>query len=448
MIYRKFEAYLNEWYKKEKKLALLIDGARQIGKTTLIREFAKKYYGENFVEINFIDTPSAKDIFNGDFSAQSIIDKISLYTMKPLVPHKTLIFFDEVQECLAVRTAIKFLVDDGRFDYIESGSLLGIAFQEVKSYAVGYEEIKTMYPIDFEEFAIANGTPKEILDKLESSYNNGVPVDTYIHEKMLKLYAYYLIIGGMPAVVQEYLDTKDMIKVVNSQQAIIQLYKKDISKYNSRQQGKLQSIFECIPSELNDKNKRFILTDIAKSARMERYESGFNWLNDAGVTLPCYNIAEVKQPIAINTNRNLFKLFLNDTGLLCAMCSSDIQYQIVNGNLEINNGSILENAIAKDLKSNGFNLYYIDSKKFGEVDFIVEQNSKLLPVEVKSGKDYKTHRALNSLLKIDEYKLDEGIVFCNGNVEIAGKIKYLPLYMIMYLKKDTRLSEIKLDFSF
>ncbi len=442
MLYRKFYNELVKWYKQDKKLALLIDGARQIGKTTIIRQFAKDYYGDNFVEINFINTPSAKEIFMGDLSVDGIISKLTLFLRRPLTPHKTLVFFDEVQECLEVRTAIKFLVDDGRFDYIESGSLLGINYKEIKSYAVGYEENRTMYPMDFEEFAIANGIQQSTFDMLRDCYTRRVHVDEFVHKQMMKLFTYYVIIGGMPAAVQEFVNSKDMGKVVGIQSDILKLYRKDITKYATTGKEKITLIFDTMPAELNAKNKRFMLSDLAKSARMDRYESCFNWLTDAGIALPCYNLTEPKQPVAINKQHNLFKFYMADTGLLCAMCSDDVQYQIVNGNYSINEGSIMENMFAQQLKSNGFNLYYFDKQKVGEVDFIVEQHAELVPVEIKSGKDYKSHRALNNLLAVDEYKLKESIVFCVGNIEIADKAVYLPLYMIMFFKKENMLDKI------
>jgi hypothetical protein len=445
MLYRKFCEVLEGWYKKDKKLALLIDGARQIGKTTLIRQFAKAHYGSNFVEINFITTPSAKEIFSGDLSADGIISKLTLFLRRPLQPHKTLIFFDEVQECPEVRTAIKFLVDDGRFDYIQSGSLLGINYKEIKSYAVGYEEIKTMYPMDFEEFAIACGVQEETFGILKNCYDNKKPVDEFIHKQMSQLFTYYTIIGGMPAAVQEFVNSKDMGRVVNIQKDILKLYRLDITKYSKNDKDRITHIFDTLPAELNNKNKRFMLSDLAKSARMDRYESSFNWLTDAGIALPCYNLTEVKQPVEINKQHNLFKFFFADTGLLCAMCSGDVQYQIVNGNYSINEGSIMENMYAQQLKSNGFELYYYDKQKVGEVDFVVEQHASLIPVEIKSGNDYKSHKALNNLLGIDEFNISNAYVFCKGNIEVVNKITYLPFYMIMFFKKENLLSKIKFE---
>lgn len=442
MLYRKFNSTLESWYNQDKKNALLIQGARQIGKTTLIREFGKKFYGNNFVEVNFVNTPSAKDIFKGDISVDGIISKLTLFLKRSLVPGKTLIFLDEVQECPEVRTAIKFLVEDGRFAYIESGSLLGLNYKEIISYAVGFEDIYTMYPMDFEEFAIANGVQKSTFQVLKNCYNNKLSVDEFIHKQMLQLFTYYIIIGGMPAAVQEYVNSKDMGKVLDIQNNILKLYRLDITKYAINGKEKITHIFDTLPAELNAKNKRFMLTDLAKTARMERYESCFNWLTDAGIALPCFNLTEVKQPVEINKQHNLFKFFFADTGLLCAMCSNDVQYQIVNGHYNINEGSIMENLFADQLKSNGFALYYYDKIKVGEIDFIVEQNTELIPVEIKSGKDFKSHKALDNLLAIKEFSIKKATIFCTGNVELEDNITYYPLYMIMFFQKQNTTNKI------
>lgn len=444
MLYRKFYDYMMKWKEEPKKKALFISGARQIGKTTLIREFGKQNY-EKYLEINFITTPSAKAIFEGDLSAELLITKLTAFFKTELRPNHTLIFFDEVQECLKVRTAIKFLVDDGRFDYIESGSLLGVTYQDVISFPVGYEDPQVMYPMDFEEFALALGVQKSTFEILEKAYQTKTPIDHFIHKEMLRVFQFYCVVGGMPAVVQEFVNSNDMGKVLNIQNGIIELYRKDVQKYAQKGKEKIQMIFDAIPAELNNKNKRFVLSDLKKSARSERYESCFQWLCDAGVTLPCYNLQELIQPVAINVSRNLFKLFLNDTGLLCAMSSSDIQFQIINDNLDINEGSIMENMFATQLKSNGYTLYYYDKKKVGELDFVIEYGSKLLPIEIKSGKNYKNHPALHNILQNKDYKITKPIVFCIGNIENQEDILYLPLYMIMYLKDEHKLGVIDLN---
>ena len=299
-----------------------------------------------------------------------------------------------------------------------------------------------MYPMDFEEFAIANGVQPSTLQALKTCYENKLPVDEFIHKQMLRLFTYYTIIGGMPAAVQEYVISKDMGKVLDIQSNILRLYRLDITKYATNGKDKITHIFDTLPAELNAKNKRFMLTDLAKSARMERYESCFNWLTDAGIALPCFNLTEVKQPVEINKQHNLFKFFFADTGLLCAMCSGDVQYRIVNEGYNINEGSIMENLFAEQLKSNGFALYYYDKIKIGEIDFIIEQNADLIPVEIKSGKDYRSHKALDNLLAVDEYAITEAKVFCTGNLEVDGKITYYPFYMIMFFQKQNMANKI------
>lgn len=442
MLYRKLYEYMKNWKQNPNKKALYISGARQTGKTTLIREFGRNEY-QAFIEINFITTPSAKQIFEGDLSADLIIAKLTAFCQKELIPHQTLIFFDELQECLKVRTAIKFLVEDGRFDYVESGSLLGVTYQAVSSFPVGFEDPHVMYPMDFEEFAIALGVQKTTFALLKQAYEEKKPIDPFIHEQLMQIFRFYTVVGGMPAAVQEFITSNDLGKVSNIQRGIIELYRKDVQKYAMNGKDKIQMIFDAIPSELNNKNKRFILSDLKKSARSERYESCFNWLADAGVALPCYNIQEIRQPIAINLSRNLFKLFLNDTGLLCAMSSSNIQFPLIRGELDINEGSIMENMFAMQLKSNGFKLYYYDRKKYGEIDFIVEADRNLLPIEIKSRKDYKTHASLTRVMK-DHPQIKKPIVFCIGNVEETKEVTYLPMYMIMFLTNHFELGKIEL----
>lgn len=444
MLYRKMYDELLKWKKDSNKKALYISGARQIGKTTIIREFGKRNY-QKFLEINFITNPSAKEIFRQDLSADTIIMKLTAYFKTELIEQDTLIFFDEVQECLEVRTAIKFLVEDGRFDYIESGSLLGVMYQNVASFPVGFEDPRVMYPMDFEEFVIALGVQPSTLHVLEEAYKKHEKVEAFVHEEMMKLVRFYCVIGGMPAVVKEFVETKDMGKVYHIQRGILDLYRHDIAKYADKGKEKIQMIFDAIPAELNNKNKRFVLSDLKKSARSERYESCFQWLADAGVTLPCYNLEELTQPVAINQKRNLFKLFFNDTGLLCAMSSSDIQYQIINDNLEINKGSIAENLVASQLKCNGYALYYYDKKQLGELDFVIEHEGCLMPIEVKSGKDFKKHNALDKTIERLQTRIQKPIVFCIGNVEETDTVCYLPFYMIMFCKELHQLGVVDLQ---
>ena len=427
---------LKTWKDQKKKGALCIIGARQIGKTTLIRYFAKQQY-QYFIEINCITEPEAKKIFEGNLDADTIIAGLTAYKMQPTEPGKTLIFFDEIQECPKARSAIKFLVEDGRFDYIESGSLLGVRHREVKSYPVGFEELYYMYPMNFEEFARANGVQESTFRLLREHFLEGKPVTEVIHDTMRRLFLAYVVVGGMPAAVQIYVDTHDIARVVMEQRSILEQYRQDISRYSEGEEKiKVRAIFDSIPSQLDDKNRRFYLSQVDKNGRQNRYENAFLWLSDAGVALPCYNVTEPKVPLQLNEKRNLFKLFLNDTGLLCAACMSNVQYDILNGNLEVNMGSILENVFAQELKSRGFALHYFTSKKYGELDFVIQNGMKLDVIEIKSGNDFKKHPALNHMIETDVWEFHRKIVFCKDNVTEEGEILYLPWYMICFYQME------------
>lgn len=430
-----YKSFIKWQESKKNKKALLVTGARQTGKTFLIRVFGKEYYN-NFIEINFITEPKAMEIFSGNLSADILIANLTAYVKKEMKPGKTLVFFDEIQECPAARTAIKFLVEDGRFDYIESGSLLGVRYKEVQSYPVGYEEIIQMFPLDFEEFITAVGVQPETIRLLQDCFEKKIPVSESINQSMIELFRHYIIVGGMPAAVQQFIDSRDIGEVVRIQNNILALYRQDISKYALNDKIRVKDIFDRIPSQLNDQNRRFILSEINSNSRMNRYESSFLWLSDAGVALPCYNVSEPKAPLELNKKSSLFKLFLGDTGLLCAACLENVQFDILQGDLSVNLGSILENIFAQILSANGFNLYYMNKKKTGEIDFILQRGKCIVPVEIKSGNDYERHTALNNILMTEEWNIENAYVFCKGNVKSIDKITYLPWYMCMFFKQE------------
>lgn len=436
MLKRKVYEDLLKWKKKANGKALCIIGARQIGKTTLIREFGKNEY-EHFAELNFVTDQRAADIFNDKLTAETIITNLTAYLQTPLEPGKTLILFDEVQECPRVRSAIKFLVEDGRFDYIESVSLLGVRYKDVTSYPVGFEQILPMYPLDFEEYLWANGIQNHTLQYLKSCYDKKEKVSETVHETLCKLFYSYLVVGGMPETVQIYVDTHDIAKVVLNQRSILDLYRRDIAKYATENEKiKIKAIFDSIPAQLNEKNRRFKLNSINASARHIRYEDSFNWLADAGVALPCYNVTEPQAPLQLSEKRNLFKLYMNDVGLLCASCMENIQFDLLMGNVDVNMGSILENAFAQNLKSNGFELHYYDSKKIGELDFVLQKGLHTELVEIKSGNDFKKHLAMDHAMKVEQWKFEKNIVFSKSNVVEEGEILYLPWYMILFYKQE------------
>ena len=426
---------LKRWQNKADRKPLILRGARQVGKTTLIREFAKENY-ENFIEINFYEEPDAVKIFSGNLDAETIITNLTAYTRKPMEAHKTLVLFDEIQKYPNIRTAMKYLVADGRFDYIESGSLLGENFKEVVSFPVGFEEVYRMYPMDFEEFLWANGVQQSTFGYLKKAFNTTTPVSDSVHETLKKLFYAYIVVGGMPEAVQIYVNTHDIARVIFLQKEIITQYSHDVSQYvesNSDKQ-KIKAIYEAIPSQLNDKNRRFYVNALDKYAKLNRYENSFKWLSDAGVALPCYNVTVPQSPLKLNEKHSLFKLFMGDIGLLCASCMENVQFSILNGDLEINMGSILENVMAQQLQSNGFDLYYYDSSKLGEVDFVVQSGTGVELLEIKSGKDYRKHKALNNVLSVSEWKFRKATVLCKDNIQAESDIIYLPWYMIMFIK--------------
>lgn len=433
MLKRKIDSYLEQFYERTNK-ALLVTGARQTGKSFSIRQYGKTHY-ENFVEINFVEQPDAAEIIKGAKNSQDILVRLSLLTRTPLVAGKTLVFFDEVQECPEIVTAIKFLVDEGSYRYILSGSLLGVELKDLRSEPVGYMDVKDMYPLDLEEFFLAMGVSEQVVDVLQKAFEQQLPVDEFIHKKMMELFRLYLIVGGMPAAVQKYIETHNLQDVLAEQQAIIRLYKRDITKYDKNHKLLIDEIFEMIPSELNAKNKRFILKDLNENLKFSRYENSFLWLKNAGVALPTYNVEEPVVPLKLSRNRNLFKLFQNDIGLLACQYAEGIQLRIINNEKDINYGSIFENVVAQELHAHDFELYYFNSKKQGELDFIIEKDGHTLPIEVKSGKDYQRHNALNNIMENADYAIPKAFVFCNENVQASDRVTYLPIYMVAFLKK-------------
>lgn len=445
MLYRKAYDKLLEWKKQNKRKALCILGARQIGKTTVIRQFGAENY-ECFVEINFITDSDAAKIFSGNLDANTIITNLTAYTRKPMIPGKTLVLLDEIQACPNARTAVKFLVEDGRFDYIESGSLLGVKHKEVRSYPVGFEELYQMYPMDLEEYLWANGVQKSTIQYLKDCYEKGLPVTEAIHETMCKLFYSYIVVGGMPDVVQTYVDTHDIAQVINRQTEILELYRLDIAQYaEGNDKIKIRAILDSIPSQLNDKKRRFVLSALDPNGRQLRYADSFNWLADAGVALPCYNVEEPQPPLRLNEKHNLFKLFMGDTGLLCAACMDNVQFEILNGELQINMGSILENMIAQQLKSNGFSLNYFDGKKTGEIDFVLQNGMRIDLLESKSGNDYKLHAALDKIRRVEGWRFGNAKVLCKGNVEKENGVQYYPWYMVMFMTANQAPKELKYE---
>lgn len=435
-MYRKITSKLKDWYIKSSK-ALMVTGARQVGKTYIIREFLKENMDDKyFVEFNLFENEKVKETIEHSSSSQDLLFRLSALANKNFIKGKTIIFLDEVQ-CLAnIITAIKFLVEEGSYRYILSGSLLGTELKDIKSIPVGYVEILEMFPLDFEEFLLANGLNSNVIDRLKINFDTLTKVDDIVHDKLIDMFHLYLIIGGMPSVINKYLEANNLKDVIMEQVNICNLYRQDISKYDINNRLYIKEIFDLIPSELNNQNKRFIMKNLNESLKFSRYENSFIWLKDAGVALPCFCVEEPKVPLLLSKTRNLFKLFNSDVGLLSSQyMDNNLQIKILNKEKDINFGAIYENAVAEELISKGFDLYYFKNKKIGEIDFLIENKGEIIPIEVKSGKDYQKHNALNNLLESKEYKINKAYILSNENIIVKGKKIYLPIYMIMFLKK-------------
>lgn len=429
---RKIYSSLVQWKASGSGKALLLKGARQVGKTTLVRRFGKEYY-KNFVEINFEQSPLAKQAFDGNLDSKTIIMNLSAMGYGPFEKGNTLVFFDEIQSCPQARTSIKFLVEDGWYDYIESGSLLGINYKDVSSFPVGYEQQLDMYPMDFEEFLWANGVSSDVIDVLRLSYNNISSLPDFLHDQIMLHFRKYLIIGGMPEVVNNFVVNGDINKITQIQSNILGGYRNDIAKYAGKDKILAKRVFDSIPEQLCKKDKRFVLADLEKGASQRKYGDATMWLVDAGIAYFSFNVSALELPLAFSEKRNLYKLFMLDTGLLCSLCLPTMQFEVLNGIIDINEGALTENFVASEMIKRGKQIYYYDKKSKQELDFVFLDNNKVSIIEVKSGKDYKRHASLDAAIAIKNNNIGRPMVFSRFNVEKDNGIIYYPLYMTMFL---------------
>ena len=434
MLKRKALEEFAAWRGEHGNRALLVTGARQVGKTYLAKEFLHAEY-ENVIEFDLIEQGDVRDAFDAARNVDELFMAISAFAGQRLIPDKTVIFIDEVQKCKETITAIKYLVQRNDYDYVLSGSLLGVELRDIRSLPVGYVRIVDMYPLDFEEFCWANGVGDDIIDDVRCCFEERAPVFEPAHERLLSLFHHYLMVGGMPAAVEQFVANKDMGAVRSVQRDIIRLYRDDISQY-APDEHKLviREIFDQMPPQLDSQSKRFTFSSIAPRGTYERYENQVLWLINAGVALQVISVTEPRHPLRLSEKRSYFKLFMDDVGLLCRACGMDVVKGILSDKLGVNYGSIYENAVAQELKAHGHDLHYYRSKKLGEVDFVCEHGGgATLPIEVKSGKDYKRHSALNNVISSPNYEIEQAFVLCEDNVSEDGRVSYLPAYMVMFV---------------
>lgn len=427
---------IDKWIKEGNK-ALLVYGARQIGKTYSIREALKRNDQEYF-EVNFFENPDFLNSILKCATSSQLLDTIRLLSPKTLSKN-SVIFFDEIQLYPEIITKIKFLVDDGTYRYILSGSMLGVELKGLKSMPVGYVEIIKMYPMDLYEFSLALGVKKDTWKYLKLCYESKEKVQEVIHKDMLRIFNYYLVAGGMPDVVKAFIQTKNLNSVCELQTNITNQYKVDFSKYETQDKKlKLIAIYDNIPAQLNKQNNRFIFTYLNKELKFDRYENSFLWLKDAGVALPVYIANQFQSPLETSKEKNIFKLFLSDVGLLMSVFPLSTRKNIISDeNGKINEGSFYESFVAQELFAHDLIPYYYKSTKIGEIDFVVELEDNIYAIEVKSGKDYKKHKSFDNL--INGSKRNDNIryiVLSDYNVKNDAQITYYPIYMIGFLKKQ------------
>lgn len=432
MLKRKIGEKFLYWKEHFRHKALLVNGARQVGKTTSIRHFAQSHY-KHLVEINFEKMPTARRAFDADLDARTVLLNLSAMGFGPLVPGQTLIFFDEIQACPNARTAIKFLVEDGQYDYVESGSLLGLSYGEVSSFPVGFEYEVQMFPLDFEEFLWAAGIGGGPISALRASYEERQPVAPFLHSQVMSRYRQYLIVGGMPEVVATFFSSSDFALTLAQQQTIVSGYRNDISKYAGKDKLLAKSVFDAIPGQLSKQDKRFVLADIEKNASQRKYGAPTQWLADAGMAHFSFNVRSFELPFPMSENLRLYKLYMADTGLLSSMMLSGMQADVLAGELDINEGALTENFVACELAGHGHRLNYYDHKSKYELDFLLPAGNHIDIVEVKSGSDFKRHSSLDLVGHLFSERIGRRIVLCPSNVEQADSIAYLPLYMAMFL---------------
>jgi hypothetical protein len=432
MLLRKITSRLNSWYESGHYKAPLLYGARQVGKTTAIREFAKLHY-KHLVEVNFVKHPLAIKAFDGDLSTSAIVTNLSAMGFGPFVKGETLLFLDEIQECPNARTAIKFLVEENQYDYIASGSLLGINYKHVTSYPVGYELPIDVYPMDFEEFLWAKGISDDVINVVRTSYLKMQPVPEFVHQQISQYYREYLVVGGMPEVVQQFVSDPDFTKVVRTQQSILSTYRADITNYAGAQASLVKQVFDALPSQLGKADKRFVLASLEKGASLRKYGNPTQWLIDAGIAYYAFNTSAFELPFEATENRRLYKLYMVDTGLLCSQLLRNMQFNVLNGDIDINEGALTENFVACVLAANDIALHYYDKKSKLELDFIIPDDGAISVIEVKSGDSYKKHASLNAAITANASRINRSIVFSKNNLEIDNGIMYLPLYMAPFI---------------
>lgn len=432
MLKRKVDGLLAEWKRTKTRQGLLVTGARQVGKTTAVRRFARENY-KSVLEVNFYENRTAVETVSAARDSRDLFLRLSALAGEPVVPGETLVFLDEIQECGDLLTWMKFLAENTGCDYVFSGSLLGLDSFDVRSLPVGFLRTIEMRPLDFEEFCWASGISEALLGEARERIAAREPVPGYLHNLLTDAFYKYLLVGGMPDAAAVFVERGELPSVRAVQQDVFDLYEHDIAKYvpdrvESRQ---IRMVYESVPGQLNAANKRFKYTRLGKNLRFANLETAFDWLGSAGVAIPVPRVTDPTFPLGASMERSAFKLYMSDVGLLTSRLMRGVDLDILNRKSSVNFGSIFENAAAQELCALGLEPCYYQTSSVGEIDFVVQgADGGISLCEIKSGKDYRRHSALSNLLSRKNYSFKGVYVFHDGNVEQDSAISYLPIYAI------------------
>lgn len=439
MLHRKIAKIIEEHLQAASNKILLIDGARQIGKTYIVRYVGQKMF-KNFIEINMIEDSLGDKLFARVSNVDDFYLQLSMIAGNKMGKKEdTLIFIDEIQAYPHLLTMLKFLAQDGRYTYITSGSLLGVTLAQTPSIPMGSIRKIRMFPLDFEEFLYANGMNADVIDILRKKFNARQSLEENTHNKLLDLFRKYLLVGGMPEAVNTFLASRNIVKVRAIQAEIHDYYAADASKYDEERKLKIRRIYDLIPSNMENKKKRVVAKDIEnkKGKTFNDYQDEFEYLISAGIALNVQAISNPKFPLAESEGKNLLKLYLNDAGILSGILYGNNIRAILDDVRSINLGSVYETVVASELLAHGYRLFYYDNRSKGEVDYLIDDFNDLtaVPIEVKSGKDYTIHSALNNFVSNEDYNIKKAFVLSNEReISSKGKITYLPIYFIMFFQ--------------
>ena len=437
MLYRKISSVIEEHLKSGSNKIMLIDGARQVGKTFIIRYVGQKLYS-NFIELNMVEDSIGDRLFANTKTVDDFYLQVSMLAGGRMKSKSdTLIFIDEIQAYPHLLTLLKFLRQDDRFTYIASGSLLGVTLSQTTSIPIGSIRRVSMYPLDFEEFLYANGMNELTITSLRHKFEQLESLDETIHNKMMDLFRKYLLIGGLPDAVNSYISEKNIQSVREIQSEIHDYYAADASKYDQERKLKIRRVYDMIPSNLENKKKRVVAQNIEnkKGKTFSDYQDEFEYLISAGIALNVQAISNPVFPLIESGGKNLLKLYMNDVGILSGILYGSNIRAILDNQNSINLGSVYESVVASELTAHGHRLFYYDNRNKGEVDFLIDDYESLsvVPIEVKSGKDYTVHSALNTFVQNEDYHIKKAFVLSNsGEIKRKGKIIYAPIYCIMF----------------